>query len=167
MTHRLLLDVDVKRGFPHTIFWPRPPSSCADQFALGKTESGTYPITLAGKTINVFCDMETRESLQCNYQEHMTMTVMTLVTMTKDDLGNTRRGRVDCPPKTRGLWQTGKLFPKVEDLFISFIWNCWVLLSALRKGSKKVEQKHTQIVLGRWVLANFFLMFCTAFLVNM
>ena len=41
----------------------RPPSSCADQFALGKTESGTYPITLAGKTINVFCDMETRESL--------------------------------------------------------------------------------------------------------
>jgi len=37
----------------------KPPSSCADQFALGKTESGTYPITLAGKTINVFCDMET------------------------------------------------------------------------------------------------------------
>ena len=61
--------------------------------------------------------METRESLQCNYQEHMTMTVMTLVTMTKDNLGNTRRGRVDCPPKTRGLWQTGKLFPKVEGLF--------------------------------------------------
>merc|ERR1711962_1141077 len=37
----------------------KEPASCADLLNRGNTESGTYPIFVAGKTIEVYCDMET------------------------------------------------------------------------------------------------------------